>query len=75
MKLIGENNDIKTLRKGDKYFIIRSGKYMSPRAGFEIAMDTPEQWRKMIIEAMEYGYIKPVAYIKNSELMMEILCD
>lgn len=75
MKLIGENTDIKVLRKNDKQFIISTGIYKCPRAGFEISNDTPQSWREIIMQSLEREYIKPVAYVKSSELMMEILCD
>ena len=64
---------IKTIRKDDPDFIIDNGIIMSPRAGFEISNDCPRQYKLMITEAIKNGWLKPVAYIKQSEFTWEKL--
>ena len=64
---------IKTIRKDDPDFIIDNGIIMSPRAGFEISNDCPRQYKLMITEAIKNSWLKPVAYIKQSEFTWEKL--
>ncbi len=64
---------IKTIRKDNPDFIIDNGIIMSPRAGFEISNDCPRQYKLMITEAIKNGWLKPVAYIKQSEFTWEKL--
>jgi hypothetical protein len=64
---------IKTIRKDDPDFIIDNGIIMAPRAGFEISNDCPGQYKLMITEAIKNGWLKPVAYIKQSEFTWEKL--
>ena len=64
---------IKTIRKDDPDFIIDNGIIMAPRAGFEISNDCPKQYKSMITEAVKNGWLKPVAYIKESEFTWEKL--
>lgn len=64
---------IKTIRRDDPDFIIDNGIFMAPRAGFEINNDCPKQYTSMITEAIKNGWLKPVAYIKESEYVWEKL--
>ena len=64
---------IKTIRKDDPNFTIINGIVMAPRAGFEISNDCPRQYKLMIIEAIKNGWLQPVAYMKESEYVWEVL--
>ena len=46
---------------------------MAPRAGFEISNKCPSQYKFMIIEAINNGWLKPIAYMKESEYTWEKL--
>jgi hypothetical protein len=46
---------------------------ISPRAGFEISQECPTNYRKVIAECINNGWLQPVAYTKDSELMWETL--
>jgi hypothetical protein len=64
---------IRTVRKGDKMWFIADKLVITPRAGFELSNDMPTGYREVISQAISLGYIKPVAYVKDSELMWEIM--
>ena len=64
---------IKTIRKDDPDFYIDNGIVMSPRAGIEISNDCPRQYKSMIMEAIKNGWLKPIAYMKESEYTWEVL--
>jgi hypothetical protein len=64
---------IKTIRQDDPDFHIDNGFTMAPRAGFVISNDCPRQYKLMIIEATKNGWLQPVAYMKESEYVWEVL--
>jgi hypothetical protein len=64
---------IKTIRKDDPDFHIHNGFLMAPRAGFEISNDCPKQYISMVTEAIKNGWLKPIAYMKESEYVWEKL--
>ena len=64
---------IKTIRKDDPDFMINNGIFMAPRAGFEISNECPRQYKLMIMESYKNGWLKPVAYMKESEYVWEQL--
>ena len=64
---------IKIIRKDDSNFYIDNGIAIAPRAGIEISNDCPRQYKSMITEAIKNGWLKPVAYMKESEFMWEKL--
>jgi hypothetical protein len=64
---------IKTIRKDDPDFIIDNGIVMAPRAAFEISNDCPRHYKSMITEAVKNGWLKPIAYMKESEFVWEKL--
>jgi hypothetical protein len=64
---------IRTIRQDDDKFHIHDGMIISPRAGFEISQECPMSYRKVLAECIDQGWIKPVAHIKDSELVWETL--
>ena len=64
---------IKTIRKDDPDFTIDNGIIMAPRAGFEISNKCPSTYKLMIVEAINNGWLKPIAYMKESEYTWEKL--
>lgn len=73
MMFTSPDKTIKTIRKGDKDFHIDNGILISPRAAIEISNKCPSRYKLMIVEAIKYGWIEPVAYMKDSEYMWEKL--
>ena len=66
-----EQSTVRTIRKGEKGFMLSDGLIASPRAGFEMSNNMPSQYRTMFLQCIENGWIKPVAYVKDSELFWE----
>lgn len=73
MKITTRQSKIKTLRSGDSKFMLTDGTVMSPRAGFEISMECPKEYKMIILQAIKYGWLNPVAHIYNKELTMDAL--
>lgn len=66
---------IKKMYNSDPDFIIDDGIIMAPRAGFEITSTCPYNYKEIIQEAINQGWLKPVAYMKETEYTWEKLGD
>ena len=70
------NYTTKTIRPGDdNWFFTTDDIVLVPRAGFEINPQCPREYKMIIAEYLDNGWLKPVAYIKESELMFDILTE
>ena len=62
-------SNIRTLKPGDRNFRIVDGMVIAPRAGFEISTSCPAEYQKFLMECWGNGWIKPVAYVTERELL------
>lgn len=67
------NGVIRTIHKDDPDFHITNGITIAPRAGFEIAKECPREYLMILQTCMERGWLKPIAYMKESEYVWEVL--
>lgn len=71
MKITTKQSCIRTIKSDDPKFYIQDGFITAPRAGFEIANSCPNEYKMIIMQALQYGWIKPVANLKDTELFWE----
>jgi len=65
---------VKTFKSGDQDFTFsHDGFTLTPRAGFQISSGCPQNYREIISECIEYGWLKPIAHMKESEFVWEEL--
>ena len=65
---------IKTIKQGERDFhFSHDGYTLTPRASLEISEVCPTHMRMMIERAMVEGYLRPIAYMKDSEYIWEKL--
>ena len=70
------NYTTKTIRPGDdNWFFTTDDILLTPRAGFEINQRCPREYKMFISECLNNGWLKPIAHIKESELMFDILTE
>jgi len=62
-------SQIRTLRQNDPRFHIKDKFVIAPRAGFEINEKCPREYKLIIAECINNGWIKPVAHITERELL------
>lgn len=70
---LSERTKIKTIRSTDPDFTICDGVVITPRAGFEISANCPYEYKLIIIECMNKGWLSPIAYQPTHEEFMEKL--
>ena len=73
MKIRTRTSNIKTIRHGDAKFMLQDGLMICPRAGFEINSKCPREYKLIIAECIDNGWIKPVAHVYGKELTMDEL--
>lgn len=66
---------IKTLRQGDRHFLIQDKFTVTPRAGIEISHRCPENYRDLIQECIRHGWLKSVAHMTEREMLFIGLTD
>lgn len=68
MKITTHKSSIRTIRSGHPAFKITDGLIVSPRAGFEIKLECPREYRQIISTCIDRGWLQPVANITEKEL-------
>ena len=62
-------SQIRTIRSNDPRFTIVDEFTTAPRAGFEISSGCPWNYKEIIQDCIERGWLKPVAHITERELI------
>jgi hypothetical protein len=73
LKISTRTSNIRTIRHGDAKFMLQDGLVICPRAGFEINDKCPREYKMIISECINNGWIKPVAHVYGKELTMDAL--
>ena len=73
MKISTRTTNIRTIRHGDPKFMLQDGLMICPRAGFEINEKCPREYKLIVAECINNGWIKPVAHVYGKELTMDAL--
>ena len=62
------------LRPGDADFTFSpNGVTLVPRASLELSPNCPKDYAYIIQQAVQNGWVKPVANMRNTEYLVEIL--
>ncbi len=64
---------LRTIRPNDQDFMLEDGFVRAPRAGFHILPECPREYKMIIAECIDNGWLKPVATVYDSELMWDRL--
>lgn len=73
MNITTHKSTIKTIRQGDPRWFITAGNIQCPHAGFEINQQCPREYKLIITQCINNGWLKPVAHLKESEYAWELL--
>ena len=69
MNFTTHQSQIRTIKPGDPNFIIHDGLLQAHRAGIEISQRCPENYKDLILECINHGWLKPVANITEREFI------
>ena len=73
MQISIHESNIRTIRQGDPKFMLKDNIVICPRAGFEINEKCPREYKLIIAECINNGWIKPVAHVYGKELTMDAM--
>lgn len=73
MGFITHKSCIKTVKSGDPDFTLVDGPVLYMRAGFEINQQCPREYKLIIAQCISNGWLKPVAFMRDDELMWDRL--
>jgi hypothetical protein len=62
-----------TINPGQPGFLLQDGLTISPRAGFELSTNCPREYKLILAECINKGWIKPVATIYKHEQTFNLL--
>ena len=62
-------SQLRTIRQDDPRFFISDGFVRAPRAGFHILPECPREYKMIITECINNGWLKPVAHVTERELV------
>jgi hypothetical protein len=69
MNFTTHHSQIRTLKQSDPRFHIHDKFTVAPRAGFEISSGCPRNYKEIIHECLQHGWLKPVAHVTERELL------
>lgn len=64
-----KQSQVRIIRSDDPGFIIQDTFVMTPRAGFEINLSCPREYRMIISECINNGWLKPIAHVTEKEYL------
>ena len=68
------DHKIKTILPGDEgWFMRHDNMTLTPRAGIQITDACPYSYKLIMAQAFDEGWIKPIAYVKESDYAWEQL--
>ena len=75
MKITTHHSQIRTIKQDDSRFRIVDKFTTCGRAGFEISKQCPREYGLILAECVNRGWIKPVAYMTERELLISGLSN
>ena len=73
MNLDFGNSKIKRITAEDDVFFIKDGFSITTRAGVEITAHCPDRYKAVIVEALNNGWLRTAAYMREEEYTWEVL--
>lgn len=64
---------LRTLKPNEPGFLLTDGLILAPRAGFEISNRCPKEYKMILQECLQYGWIKPIATVYDHEIFWNTL--
>lgn len=75
MNIKTHRSQIRTIKQDDPRFQIQDEFFMATRAGFEISDRCPSEYKIVLQECINNGWLKPVAYMTERELLFSGLSN
>lgn len=73
MSFSSQQSRLRTITKGDPGFMLKDGLVLAPRAGFQLLTECPREYKLIIAECINNGWLKPVATVYDYEQTFDLL--
>jgi hypothetical protein len=73
MNIVAHQSNIRTIRQGNSKFTLTDKFVTCPRAGFEISEKCPREYKLIVAECINNGWLKPIAHVYGKELTMDAM--
>ena len=73
MNITLRQSRFRTIKDSDPGFIMHDGVVMARRAGFEISQGCPREYKLIIADCIDRGWLKPVATVYDYEQTFDLL--
>lgn len=73
MIIVSNSKSVKQINPGDRLWYIKQDITMTPRAGFVINQKCPREYKAILSECIDNGWLQPVAYMRDDEYTWESL--
>lgn len=70
MFISDESSPIHTIKPGDRDWLIQGKLTMTGRASIQIDQRCPDYYAKIILDAYNRGWVKPVAHVTEKEKVL-----
>lgn len=71
MNITSTPSRIRTVHSSDDDFYIKDGLMIAPRAGFEVDINCPREYKLIIADCIERGWLRSVANVKDHQKFWE----
>jgi len=68
-------NRFKEIKQDDAHFRMTDGIRIVPRAAIEISKSCPHNYKLILSDCIDKGWVMPVAYVKESDYVWEVLAE
>jgi hypothetical protein len=75
MAFLAQKSCARTIHNEDPLFYFRNGVILTPRAAFHILPECPPEYATIINESIRKGWLKPVAFMRDTEQTFELLSN
>lgn len=73
INISSKSSKIQTIKANDPKFMLQDLYVLCPRAGFEIHQSCPREYKTIITECINRGWLQPVAHVYGKELTMDAM--
>lgn len=73
MNITFRQSRFRTIKSSEPGFVMQDGPVVATRAGFEISQSCPREYKMIIAECVDRGWLTPVATVFDYEQTFDLL--
>ena len=69
MTFLSKKRNVRMLTKRDKHFTFNDGFAVVNRAAIKVNENCPDEYKSILLRAIQYGWVESVAYMTEEEMV------